>query len=109
MNRWRQDGAGGWTPTELYRGDYPVLYAEPDATADRLLLIETIGGGDTRGFLYSAPAASRWLELGNDYKWFGEAFSEDGGIGAGPGRISRFVDLPPLSALVAETRARGGG
>lgn len=109
VNRWREDAEGAWAPTELYRGDFPVIYAEPDATADRLLLIETIGGGDTRGFLYSVAAGARWLELGSDYKWFGEAFAEDGGIGAGPGRITRFVDLPPLSALVAETRARGEG
>jgi len=104
-----KDGSGAWTATEIYRGDYPVFYAEPDATADRLLLIETIGGGDTHGFLYSVPARQRWLELGSDYKWFGELFSADGGIAAGARGIQRYVDLPPLSALVAETKGRLGG
>ena len=30
-----------------------------------------------------------------------------GGIASGAGRIVRYIDLPPLSALVAETTARG--
>ncbi|MCB1500359.1 MAG: toll/interleukin-1 receptor domain-containing protein [Bauldia sp.] len=101
-----KDAKGGWQSTELYRGDYPVFYAEPDATAKRLLVIESTGGGDARGFLYSVPAAERWLELGSDYKWFGEAFADDGGIASGARGIQRFVDLPPLSALVAETAGR---
>ena len=99
-------GEDGWQETELYRGDFPVIYAEPDADARRLLIIENTGSGETRGFLYSVEAGERWLELGTDYKWFGEAFAEDGGIASGPGTIYRFVDLPPLSALVAETKAR---
>ncbi len=100
------DDAGGWRSTELYRGDYPVFYAEPDGDAGRLLIIESTGAGDTRGFLYSVEAGQRWLELGTDYKWFGEAFSEDGGIASGAGGVQRYIDLPPLSALVAETEAR---
>ncbi|MBN9023012.1 MAG: hypothetical protein J0H08_13140 [Rhizobiales bacterium] len=103
------DGKGGWSEREIYRGDYPVIYAEPDAEARRLLIIESTGSGDTRGFLYSVDAGERWLELGTDYKWFGEAFAADGGIASGAGRIVRFVDLPPLSALVAETRGRLAG
>lgn len=103
------DGKDGWQESELYRGDYPVIYAEPDADARRLLIIESTGSGDTRGFLYSVEAGERWLELGTDYKWFGEAFAADGGIASGAGGIARFVDLPPLSALVAETEARLAG
>lgn len=103
------DGNGGWHEREIYRGDYPVIYAEPDADARRLLIIESTGSGDTRGFLYSVDAGERWLELGSDYKWFGVAFAADGGIASGAGRIVRFVDLPPLSDLVAETAARAGG
>jgi hypothetical protein len=100
------DGNGGWQEREVYRGDYPVIYAEPDADARRLLIIESTGSGDTRGFLYSVDAGERWLELGTDYKWFGEAFAADGGIASGAGGIARFVNLPPLSALVAETKGR---
>jgi hypothetical protein len=103
---WRKDEAGAWQSTELYRGDYPVFYAEPDDTGGRLLIIESTGGGDARGFLYSIAAAGRWLELGSDYKWFGEAFSEDGGSVSGARGAQRFVDLPPLGTLVAETEAR---
>ena len=106
VRRIEWNGEDGWQETELYRGDYPVIYAEPDAEARRLLIIESTGSGDTRGFLYSVEAGERWLELGTDYKWFGEAFAEDGGIASGAGGIRRFVDLPPLSALVAETVAR---
>jgi hypothetical protein len=106
VNLIERDGSGAWRPTELYRGDYPVFYAEPDAEAERLLIIESTGGGDARGFLYSTLAGERWLELGSDYKWFGETFAEDGGIASGPHGIQRFLNLPPLSALVAETQAR---
>jgi hypothetical protein len=106
VNLIERDGSGSWQTTEIYRGDYPVFYAEPDARLERLLIIEGTGGGDARGFLYSVPAGERWLELGSDYKWFGEAFAEDGGIASGAGGINRFVDLPPLSTLVAETAER---
>jgi hypothetical protein len=106
VNVWREDDTGAWQRSELYRGDYPVFYAEPDGDAGRLLIIESTGGGDTRGFLYSVEAGQRWLELGTDYKWFGEAFAEDGGIASGARGVQRYIDLPPLGALVAETAAR---
>jgi len=106
VHLWEKDGAGEWRTRELYRGDYPVFYAEPDEDGDRLLIIESTGGGDARGFLYSVAAGQRWLELGSDYKWFGAAFADDGGIVSGAGGPGRFIDLPPLSALVAETRGR---
>jgi hypothetical protein len=107
VRRWHRDAAAGtWSSKEIYSGDDPVFYAEPDVTGNRLLLLENTGGGGVQGVLYSVPARERWMELGNDYKWFGEAFSDDGGIAAGAREVQTFIRLSTLSELVKETEGR---
>ena len=105
VKRWRLDPAeaSGWSSREVYKADRPVFYAETDASGEKLLTIEAIGGGNTQGFLYSLPTQSLWMDLGTDYKWFGAAFATDGRIVAGArGEIS-LIELPNLAKLVAET------
>ena len=105
--RWHKDAASGtWSNQEIYNGDNPVFYAEPDDTGNRLLLMESLSGGDVKGFLYSVPARQRWIDLGSDYKWFGEAFSEDLGIAAGAREVQDYIRLPKLHELVSETEGR---
>ncbi len=109
VRRWHWDGARRqWSSQEIYSGDDPVFYAEPDATGRRLLLLESTGGGGVQGVLYSVPGRQRWIELGDDYKWFGEAFSEDGGVAAGAREVQTYIRLPTLTELVKETEGRIG-
>ncbi|MGE3304536.1 MAG: toll/interleukin-1 receptor domain-containing protein [Rhizobiaceae bacterium] len=102
---WRRDAAGAWQPESIYEGDNPVFHAEPGPDLSRLLMIESLGAGDTRGFLQSAKAQQRWIDLGSDYKWFGVTFSADGAVASGARGIQRVLKLPTLSQLVAETEA----
>jgi len=106
VRRWHRDESRRWVATQIYRGDYAVLSAEPNLTGEQLLILEDFGGGNVRGFLYSVPASQRWIEIGSDYKWFRATFSDDGGIVSGSASVWRYIDIPSLSALVAETRER---
>jgi hypothetical protein len=72
---WKGNGET-WTSTELYRGESPIVYAEPDADGERILLLEVIGGGTVHGFMYSIKARQKWFDLGTDYKWLGAAFTD---------------------------------
>lgn len=105
VKRWRLDPTdpSGWSSSEVYKADRPVFYAEADASGEKLLTIEAVGGGDTRGFLYSLPAQSQWMYLGTDYKWFGAAFASDGRIVAGARGAIQLIELPDLARLVTET------
>ncbi|MGE0503143.1 MAG: TIR domain-containing protein [Rhizobiaceae bacterium] len=100
----RMPQGGGWASEIVYKGDNLVFHAEPSSDGQRLLILESLGAGDTFGFLYSVPARSRWIDLGGDYKWFGLAFGEDGAIASGARQVERVLRLPALSALVEETR-----
>jgi hypothetical protein len=64
-----------WTSTEIYRGDNPVFYVEPDSSGKLLILLEDGGSGDVHGFLYSLDDRRIWFDLGSDYKWLGAAFA----------------------------------
>jgi hypothetical protein len=73
---WEFDArANGWKSRELYRGENPIFYAEPDADAGNLILEDQVGKGETHGFLYSVKANRQWFDLGRDYKWLGIAFT----------------------------------
>ncbi len=91
-----------WLSTEIYKGDNLIYYAEPDATAGRLILIEKIGGGEVRGLLYSLGAREVWFDLGSDYKWLGAAFAEKSNVVVSEHFTwARVFPMLPLSAFAA--------
>jgi TIR domain len=78
---WTHDAnKDAWQSAEMYRGDNPIIYAEPDATGDRIILIENLGEGDVHGLLYSVGAREIWFDLGTDYKLLGAAFADNANI-----------------------------
>jgi hypothetical protein len=101
--RWRQDAQGkAWLSTEIYRGDNPILSAEPDAAGDRLILLEGIGGGAVHGVFYSISARKVWLDLGSDYKWLGATFTDKSDIVVSEHwKWARVFPMLSLSALAA--------
>ncbi len=100
---WTQDAERGtWKSVEIYKGDNNIFYAEPDATGDRLILIERAGGGEVHGMLYSVDARQVWLDLGSDYKWLGAAFADNATvIVAEHTTWTRVFPMLPLSAFTA--------
>jgi len=101
--RWKQDAPGKpWDSTEIYRGDNPILSAEPDATGDRLIILEAIGGGAVHGLFYSLRAREAWFDLGSDYKWLGATFTDKSDIVVSEHwKWARVFPMLPLSALAA--------
>ena len=100
--RWKREGnEGKWRSTELFRGEKPIIYAEPDTDGDRLLLIEVTGGSGMRGFLYSVRARQEWFDLGSDYKWLGIAFTDKQEVVVSKHDTwTNVFPVLPLSALV---------
>jgi hypothetical protein len=91
-----------WTGTELYNGDNPILFAEPDSSGERLILLEGVGEGEVHGFMYSIPARQVWFDLGEDYKWLGAAFTEKSEIVVSKhGTWTDIFPMLPLSTLAA--------
>ncbi len=101
--RWARAADGAWSSSLVYSSEAPVIYAEPNADASQLLLIESQSDGDVAGVLYSVAARSRWLDLGSDYKWLGAAFGERGeiviGVHFSPAEVWR---LPSRQELARE-------
>jgi hypothetical protein len=100
-----------WVSTELYKGDNPVIYAEPDANADRIILMESVGNGDVHGLLYSVAARDAWFDLGADYKWLGAAFTDHSEVVVSEhSSWKRAFPVLPLSRLVeiADTQLSPG-
>ena len=100
---WQQEASTGiWASGEIYKGDSPIIYAEPDATGDRMIMIENRGEGDAHGVLYSVTARAIWYDLGSDYKWLGAAFTDSSEVVvAEHGTWMRVYPLLPLSGFVA--------
>jgi TPR repeat protein len=91
-----------WTNTEIYRGDNPILYAEPDSTGDLIIMLEDVGSGEVHGFLYSLSGRRIWFDLGYDYKWLGAAFTANSTIAVSEHwKWARFYPLFPLGTFVA--------
>src|SRR5215469_4580581 len=81
-----------------------IVHAEPDASGNRLILIESTGGANLAGVLYSVTAHEVWYERGDDYKWFGAAFANDATIvTARHWESSGVFEMQPLSRLVAQS------
>jgi Sel1 repeat len=90
-----------WESQEVYRGENDITYAEPDAKGDRLLLIENVGGGEGRGFLYSLSAREEWLNLGKDYRFLNVSFTSDDEIVVSKhSKVTNVFPLLPFNALV---------
>jgi hypothetical protein len=100
---WKQDTATkAWASTEVYEGDNVIFYAEPDATGDRMILIESLGEGDVHGILYSISAREVWFDLGTDYKWLGAAFANNSNVIVSEHFTwARVFPLFPLSGFAA--------
>jgi hypothetical protein len=96
---WRRGAGGAWSSTEIYSGDYPVRYAELDATGGRLIVMEDRGGADVAGTLYSVEAQTKWYDLGSDYKWLGATFT--GGSDVVVSEHSTWTHVFPLLPLSA--------
>ena len=91
-----------WVSAEVYKGDNVVRYAEPDATGQRIILIEDVGGGDEHGMLYSVPARQVWFDLGRDYKWLGATFADQSDVIVSEHWTwARAFPMLPLSGLAA--------
>jgi len=103
--RWRIAGGRVSAPQVLYRGTKPVRYAEPDGDGKRLLILEDIGSGVIRGFLYSVDAQREWRSLGSEYKHFSVAFLSDREVGYGAGDGWTTADIPSLSDSVRQAEA----
>jgi hypothetical protein len=102
---WKRDANNAkWVKTEVFHGEHSVLYAEPDADGERLLLIENVavGSSEIHGFLYSIRARQEWFDLGNDYKFFGAAFTDNSEVVVSKHWTwTNVFPVLPLSALVA--------
>jgi hypothetical protein len=99
---WKRVGvAGNWESTQLYNGEKPIQYAEPDREANRLLLTEEVGGDNLHGFLYSVRTKQAWFDLGTDYKWLGITFTDREEIVVSKHfSWANVFPILPLSALV---------
>jgi TIR domain len=65
-----------WQSIELYHGENPIFYAEPDANGRNLIILEWVGEGVVHGLLYSVASKQEWFDLGSEYKWLGAAFND---------------------------------
>lgn len=91
---WMRDSDGKWRNQEVYRGEYPIIFAEPDSKGDHLILTERTGEahGAIRSFSYSISAKQRWHELGDLYGWwFMSAFDKNSNIFVADGKVWRNV------------------
>ena len=72
-----------WSDREIFRGDYPVTYAETNGDGKQLLIIESVSSGDASisGSVYSVETGEKWYELGSDYKWLGATFLNEIEVG----------------------------
>jgi hypothetical protein len=77
--RWSDD-ARRWSSREIYHGENAIVYAEPDATGDLIIVLEQLVGDTVVGALYSVKARQTWYDLGSDYKWLGAAFNTESNV-----------------------------
>lgn len=71
---------GAWRRRALYRGQNPIVSAELDPTATRLLMVENLGVSTLGAFVYSLESQRVWRRLGTEYKWLQVAFTPTGDI-----------------------------
>jgi hypothetical protein len=73
--------AGQWSSREIYHGENVVFYAEPDASGDRLIILEQITLDNLgAGAVYSVKARQTWFELGSG-NFFMATFNTDTNVG----------------------------
>jgi len=107
--RWRH-APSGYESEQVYLGDSPIFYAEPDVDGSRILIAENYGQGMVGAYLYSVRARRKWLDLVDNYKWIGMAFATNGDIVYGASNwpeknstvyhFSRLQDLARVAQIV---------
>jgi hypothetical protein len=105
VTAWKYDNAARtWSNREIFRGDYPITYAETDSGGKQLLIIESVSSGDAeiRGSVYSLQTGEKWYDLGSDYKWLGATFLNEVDIGVSKHwRWTNVFPILPYSSLLA--------
>jgi hypothetical protein len=98
---WNSEG-NTWSSDEVYRGNSPINDAEPSNDGKQIIILESVGGGDIHGILYSITAREPWFDLGTDYKFLEAAFSDDSNVAVSEHNVwKRAFVMAPLSALVS--------
>ena len=99
---------GEWDREEIYRSLQPVLSFDfIDGNENRMVIVETMGGGDVGAILWSREANMKWADLGNNYKWLNVLPREEGGIAFGTGAGWNFVyEVPTRSDLLNAAKAQ---
>lgn len=99
----RRQADGSWDREEIYRSLQPVLSFDfIDGNEDRMVIVETMGGGDVGAILWSRDANMKWADLGYNYKWLNVLPREEGGIVFGTGAGWDFVYEVPSKAELLE-------
>lgn len=105
--RWRRT-ADGYVSEEIYAGDYPISYVEPNGNGKRLLMVESYGRGAVAGILYSVNAQRKWMTIVSNYKWIGLAFTSDEAIVFGDSnwedKNSNYMRIKNLSEFTIEAK-----
>src|SRR5262249_14807274 len=73
---WTEGTDGNWKSTAIYAGERPVIYAEPDATGSRLIVLEDSGDNFVHGLFYALDARKAWYDLGTEYKFLNATFTD---------------------------------
>lgn len=99
---WKQDiNKKSWTSAEFYKASHGIDYAEPDATGDRIIVIEAVARRADHGLVYSVGAGETWYDLGTDQ--FDATFADNGDVvvwrGGAWARTFPFLSLAALAAL----------
>lgn len=101
----RRGADGNWLSEEIYRGESPILYAEPDQDGRRLIILSAGGGGLVEGTVRSTKTGQTWFDLGSEYKMLGAGFQTDGGVVVFHRSVpTQHVSFLPLDRLLAESR-----
>jgi hypothetical protein len=95
----RQDDR--WDSKELYHGEHPVVSAEPDNSADRIIVVESTFGRYVNGSLYSVKARQEWLDLGPGDRKLGATFTSKEEVIVRHGSPPAVYLLPTLSQMVS--------
>jgi TIR domain len=96
---------GSWATKEIYRGENPITYAEPNESLSQLILVEDEGNSDMHGYVYSLKARETWTNLGWDYKFLDATFLPGNEIPvAKHGTWTAVYSFASFSKMVAEAK-----
>jgi len=92
-----------WINRELFRGESPIRYAEPDPDFKRLMIIDNPESETFHGFLYSIPAGQIWYDFGEAFRVMSVAFDDKSEIVVSKDQGNEWAGvfpILPLSSLV---------